>query len=390
MVIYETRLICIHIHSLCSIGQYLYDIPEIDALHGYLTTSYTTSVITNVGLHLTRNIRRNIFVVFKRSFLEYKTQIRSPISVLSIDLPFEVISSFDFAFINAPYLLYFSVALLREATNFTLLPFEFRSWSLLPVVKHRIATNTNNEKNKITLEYGISSDGHIVYVLFSAEAIEMLPEINDDEQLSPISVDIIQLEKRVRSGFAWATQVELNKRFQYSSDGIQKWYDLIPSPDVTECSSILSYIQTISISHVQKRCLYSNRQQTLDHITYALRGRTITNEPYRLCHSSTNRRRKKKRGSYNVGMLDLKVNTIGESFSHMATQAFQALCVYLLLHLERHLSKKGIVILVDEYMTSRVCSHCKNELQDIAVPNRGFDCDHRKKIVRLRLEKKSC
>ncbi|CAO3672796.1 unnamed protein product [Rhizopus microsporus] len=48
-------------------------------------------------------------------------------------------------------------------------------------------------------------------------------------------------------------------------------------------------------------------------------------------------------------------------------------------------SKKGIVILVDEYRTSRVRSHCKNDLQNIVVPERGFDCDH--KHIRLRLEK---
>ncbi|PHZ16909.1 uncharacterized protein RHIMIDRAFT_252400 [Rhizopus microsporus ATCC 52813] len=38
--------------------------------------------------------------------------------------------------------------------------------------------------------------------------------------------------------------------------------------------------------------------------------------------------------------------------------------------------KKGIVILVGEYRTSRVCSHCKNDLEDIAVSERGFDCNH--------------
>ncbi|CEI95309.1 hypothetical protein RMCBS344292_09499 [Rhizopus microsporus] len=55
--------------------------------------------------------------------------------------------------------------------------------------------------------------------------------------------------------------------------------------------------------------------------------------------------------------------------------------------LRRHLMKKEIVTLVDGYRTSRVCSHCKNDLEDIAVPERGFDCDHRKKMIRLRLEK---
>ncbi|CAO3675173.1 unnamed protein product [Rhizopus microsporus] len=192
----------------------------------------------------------------------------------------------------------------------------------------------------------------------------MLPETNDDEQLAPRSVDISRWKRgtyrlnkesvgfkiddlfigvdpnfrdlvtavdvshehiinkqttkghtfsisngdyRVRSGLAWATQVELNRRCQYGSDGIQKWYDLIPSPNVTGCSGILSYVQIISISHVhiftfmkgfehreRKGYLYSNRQQTLDHITNALCGRILPNEPYRLCHSSTSRRRKKR------------------------------------------------------------------------------------------------
>ncbi|CEI98467.1 hypothetical protein RMCBS344292_12575 [Rhizopus microsporus] len=141
------------------------------------------------------------------------------------------------------------------------------------------SVNTNNEKNKIALEYGISSDRHMVPVLFSAKTIEMLSETNDDEQLTPRSVDISRWKKgtyklnkepigfknddlligidlgfrdlvtavdvshehiinkqstkdhtfsisngdyRVRSGFAWATQVELNKKLQYGSDGIQK------------------------------------------------------------------------------------------------------------------------------------------------------------------------
>ncbi|KAL4214154.1 hypothetical protein AB4K20DRAFT_1863608 [Rhizopus microsporus] len=148
------------------------------------------------------------------------------------DLSFDVIPLYDFAITNAHNLLCFSAILLKQATGFTLLPFKFRSWSLPPVAKHGInlmsttafgdnynvelkevlwehvvntdhlqksrqrkqnSINTNNEKkkkNKITLEYGISFDGHMVSVLFSAETIEMLPEANDDEQLALRSVDI--------------------------------------------------------------------------------------------------------------------------------------------------------------------------------------------------------
>ncbi|CEG78046.1 hypothetical protein RMATCC62417_12706 [Rhizopus microsporus] len=65
-------------------GHCLYAIFVLDALHGHLASSYTTSAVTNVGLHLTRNIRRNIFVVFKGFCLEYQTQTRSPISVSNI------------------------------------------------------------------------------------------------------------------------------------------------------------------------------------------------------------------------------------------------------------------------------------------------------------------
>ncbi|ORE09534.1 hypothetical protein BCV72DRAFT_302767 [Rhizopus microsporus var. microsporus] len=257
---------CFDIFDICrknpNNGQYLYDISVLDALHGYLASSYTTSVVTNVGLHLARNVRRNTFVVFKGFFLGYQTQIRSSISVSNIaklainsiinrtptfecsmpplpvahelyeivynifygafrDLPFEVISSFEFAFENASKLLCFSATLLREATNFRGLRFEFRTWSLLPIAKARNgdnyheeskevlwehvfnidhlqknrqrkqnSLNTNNEKNKIALDYGISSDGHMVPALFSVKTIERLSETKIDEQHAPNSVDI--------------------------------------------------------------------------------------------------------------------------------------------------------------------------------------------------------
>ncbi|CEI94589.1 hypothetical protein RMCBS344292_08798 [Rhizopus microsporus] len=46
------------------------------------------------------------------------------------------------------------------------------------------------KKNKITLDYGISSDGHMVSVLFMAGTIEMLPETEEDEQRLKNHVDI--------------------------------------------------------------------------------------------------------------------------------------------------------------------------------------------------------
>ncbi|CEG78045.1 hypothetical protein RMATCC62417_12705 [Rhizopus microsporus] len=58
--------------------------------------------------------------------------------------------------------------------------------------------NTNNEKNRITLNYGISSDGHMVSVLFSARTIERLPETNDNEQYVPNSVDISNWKRGFR------------------------------------------------------------------------------------------------------------------------------------------------------------------------------------------------
>ncbi|ORE01719.1 hypothetical protein BCV72DRAFT_235843 [Rhizopus microsporus var. microsporus] len=65
-------------------------------------------------------------------------------------------------------------------------------------------------------------------------------------------------------------------------------------------------------------------------------------------------------------MLDFKVNTIRESFLHMRRKPSK-LYAFIYSYTLRHLSKKGIVILVDEYRTSKVCSHCKNDLEDITV-----------------------
>ncbi|CEG82009.1 hypothetical protein RMATCC62417_16141 [Rhizopus microsporus] len=47
--------------------------------------------------------------------------------------------------------------------------------------------------------------------------------------------------------------------------------------------------------------------------------------------------------------------------------------------LRRHLSKKAVVILVDEYKTSKICSHRQTELYSIPVPERGYNCSHKKK-----------
>ncbi|PHZ10961.1 uncharacterized protein RHIMIDRAFT_314404 [Rhizopus microsporus ATCC 52813] len=47
------------------------------------------------------------------------------------DLPFEVISSFEFAEYNAHNLMFFSSMLLETATNFILMPFEFKGWTIL-------------------------------------------------------------------------------------------------------------------------------------------------------------------------------------------------------------------------------------------------------------------
>ncbi|KAL4214655.1 hypothetical protein AB4K20DRAFT_1982756 [Rhizopus microsporus] len=51
------------------------------------------------------------------------------------------------------------------------------------------------------------------------------------------------------------------------------------------------------------------------------------------------------------------------------------------------LSKKCLVIKVDEYRTSVVCSSCHGELQKVYEPENALNCNHRKKLQNLPIER---
>ena len=113
-----------------------------------------------------------------------------------------------------------------------------------------------------------------------------------------------------------------------------------------------------------------------------------------LKHKQKTKKKKKKLHRRNVGFKgqhdrrvmfaygDASLPSSMRSFTPTPSKVkwiYKNIQLYLIQAMEiTHIyQKKGIVILVDEYRTSRVRSHCKNDLQNIVVPERGFDCDHK-------------
>ncbi|ORE05284.1 hypothetical protein BCV72DRAFT_263411 [Rhizopus microsporus var. microsporus] len=135
-------------------GEYLYNIPELDRIYECLATAFTADVIAthnaiNSVLSRQPTLSTNTaFLPFVADFYKYSIayllfsqmlpinklptrQIATIFYTAFGDLPFEVISSFEFAEYNAHNLMFFSSMLLETATNFILMPFEFKGWTIL-------------------------------------------------------------------------------------------------------------------------------------------------------------------------------------------------------------------------------------------------------------------
>ncbi|KAI9486226.1 MAG: hypothetical protein EXX96DRAFT_614064 [Benjaminiella poitrasii] len=130
-----------------------------------------------------------------------------------------------------------------------------------------------------------------------------------------------------------------------------------------------------------KRYLYSNRQAALNHITDTLLKKRPKDTPFKLCHRSSRNERKRikktffeerRMSSRNIQNRRIVVAYGDAGFSH-ATKGHASAPTK---KLQRSLAKKAVVITVDEFRTSKICSHCHSGLDVIHVPERVFDCQY--------------
>ncbi|KAI9486225.1 MAG: hypothetical protein EXX96DRAFT_534505 [Benjaminiella poitrasii] len=286
-------------------GSYLYQIPYCDSLYGYMANQFSTSIITNIRLHLIKNISKNLhsehseregrLVNFNpgnmankavKGVIEQRTKIESSAELPLIctefytsirhiyytafgNLPAEIVTNPEFAYSNTPYLLFFSLSLLWHVSSFHGLNIDFKRWLVLPLSQHGIvhaslsgapmiyqlikrcfeaglpildsltmqydqqlifqsdfcdgySTPVLKESlweelfniyhvqkkryreaspftSKTALDYGISTNGHMVSLLFKTVSVELFPYTPMNDNL-PRPISTSQIGKRVNTG----------------------------------------------------------------------------------------------------------------------------------------------------------------------------------------------
>ncbi|KAI9467782.1 MAG: hypothetical protein EXX96DRAFT_616594 [Benjaminiella poitrasii] len=321
---------------LTYVREYFYQIPNIDTLHGQIASEYSMDIVKNIGLHLTRNIRRIIFAVFKGFFREYSSRFTMSLSISALATD-SVITGQRSLETSEPSIvrMFFSSQLLREASTFGELPFEFKTWSLLQIAQHGIdyislsgakmmyqllrrrhsvglpipAACTTTQMNPFTWQtLGRFSDnytGHLKETLFN--------------------IDHVQKNRQRKNNHPSMNQTRRRIRL---ANGLQ--------PDSHMASALFDDVATgtlIAYGHRELNgYMHSNRQQTLEYITNVLTGGTMKD--------------------------------------HTPAPVKK---------LPRFLSRKAIILIVDEFRTSRISSHCQSGLQNIRVPERALDFTHKYK-----------
>ncbi|KAI9486532.1 MAG: hypothetical protein EXX96DRAFT_646335 [Benjaminiella poitrasii] len=335
-------------------GSYLYQIPYCDSLHGYMANQFSTSIIKNIRLHLTKNIPKIYTASLKHS---------------SDSSPSTSKAALDYGISTDGHM----GSLLFKTVSVELFPYT-------PDERQFVKTNINIanwKKGQYKLNKqpsGFLPSDRIIgldpCIRNLATAVYKGHEQFVDKPSSKASsISLSNIEYKICSGFAWCIQEELKKRRHV---GIQPYYGIFPTAKVA----------TSRYKHRElKRYLYSNRQAALNHITDTLLKKRPKDTPFKLCHrSSRNERERIKKtffeerrmSSRNIQNRRIVVAYGDAGFSHSTKGHASAPTKKL----QRSLAKKAVVITVDEFRTSNIYSHCHSGLDVIHVPERVFDCQH--------------
>ncbi|KAI9481701.1 MAG: hypothetical protein EXX96DRAFT_608349 [Benjaminiella poitrasii] len=260
--------------------------------------------------------------------------------------------------------------------------------------------------SKTALDYGISTDGHLTNCktninitnwkrgqyrldkqpsgfLPSDRIIGLDPDIRnfatavyegheqfvDKPSSKASSISLSNVEYKICSGFAWCIQEELKKR---RHAGIQPYYNIIPTAKVATSREFFMYTNALSAVHTK----IFNFMKGYKHHT-----------PFKLCHRSNKNERKRIKKSFfffeerQMSSRDIQNGRIvvaysDAGFSH-ATKGHTSVPIR---KLQRSLAKKSVVITVDELRTSKICSHCHSDLDDIHVPRKSVRLKKRNRI----------
>ncbi|KAI8090798.1 hypothetical protein BDF21DRAFT_412190 [Thamnidium elegans] len=113
-----------------------------------------------------------------------------------------------------------------------------------------------------------------------------------------------------------------------------------------------------------KGYLYSNRQMNLDYVSNFVTNQTCSDEPFSLTHRSTKVKRRKRRKRFRAkqSFVPSEKRSI-ISYGNASLQGTMKTYTLVPVKTVIAISRRSLVILVDEFRTSVTCSRCHGTLE---------------------------
>ena len=130
---------------------------------------------------------------------------------------------------------------------------------------------------------------------------------------------------------------------------------------------------------------FSNRKMAQDYIARVVLGMTKVGEYFKLVHNTSARYNRKKRREFRQKQQGLRPTddtrrTVVAYGDASIRGTYRGTTPVPVKQVQRALAQKAIVITVDEFRTSKTCSHCFQRLHNVFSPL--YICNHRKKCHR--------
>ncbi|GAA5804342.1 hypothetical protein HPULCUR_009830 [Helicostylum pulchrum] len=203
----------------------------------------------------------------------------------------------------------------------------------------------------------------------------------------------------------WIKQKELVSR---AVEGIELVYDRLKTRKVCSNGGIMNFLNSAAAEQKSihefmkpyrhrenKGYAFSNRQASQDHAARVVIGTTHTDEPFKVCHTSTSKRRYRKRRLYRetikqiysqrpyparpLPIRDLVQDsrrTVVAYGDASLKGTYKGNTPVPVKSIQRAIANKAIVIPVDEFRTSVTCSHCLRRLENV-YNDTFLECNHR-------------
>ncbi|PHZ09297.1 uncharacterized protein RHIMIDRAFT_315546 [Rhizopus microsporus ATCC 52813] len=288
------------------------------------------------------------------------------------------------------------------------------------------------------LNYGWKTDGHIVIILFIKKAIEQIPQDDSEMNFMKRKVNLTIWRKGLYPLKKEPTGIMLNDRIIGQNPGLRDIFAAtdcsaseivdkdtvkekttkfsnaeykmrsgfeceIPTVGSVNSNELLKYLRVIGRNREKifdfmkgyrhretKAYLVQNRKATDNHMCDLVLGQTAAGAPYTLAHRTSSKKRRKAKNMFKKASGIVAKETKRTVIAYGDASLTGTKAGYTLIpvkKVQRALAQRALVIPVDEFRTSVNCSKCHRRLEN-KYERQKLVCNHKKKKVRLRGEKK--